>query len=372
MGIKETFAPINRYLQLLGHYLNNEKPNDFSLSEEEIEGFTKFAHRHSLSALTYKALSFIGVESKQLEQRYYASLKKSVLFEQERKELYEYLNENQIDFLPLKGIILKDYYPDPYTREFADNDILFNDDKDRLVKKFFTERYYKVEQFGKSNHDVYMKKPCLNFEMHRLLFGETVDSEVIIKYFENFIKTSPIKEGYEHYLKPEDFYIYFTAHTYKHYSHSGCGLRTLVDYYLFQRSNELDFDYINQELAKLNLLNFSNLISKLSGIALSGKELGDDDLETLYFMSLSGTYGTLENNVNRGVAKKGRFRYIMSRIFPPMSTYKALYPWAYKTKVLIPVAWFVRFFRIIFTNPKRAVKEIKTASKSTAKKDKKK
>ena len=112
MGIKETFAPINRYLQLLGHYLNNEKPNDFSLSEEEIEGFTKFAHRHSLSALTYKALSFIGVESKQLEQRYYASLKKSVLFEQERKELYEYLNENQIDFLPLKGIILKDYYPD--------------------------------------------------------------------------------------------------------------------------------------------------------------------------------------------------------------------------------------------------------------------
>ena len=341
MGIKETFAPINRYLQLLGHYLNNEKPNDFSLSEEEIEGFTKFAHRHSLSALTYKALSFIGVESKQLEQRYYASLKKSVLFEQERKELYEYLNENQIDFLPLKGIILKDYYPDPYTREFADNDILFDDDKDRLVKKFFTERYYKVEQFGKSNHDVYMKKPCLNFEMHRLLFGETVDSEVIIKYFENFIKTSPIKEGYEHYLKPEDFY-------------------------------ELDFDYINQELAKLNLLNFSNLISKLSGIALSGKELGDDDLETLYFMSLSGTYGTLENNVNRGVAKKGRFRYIMSRIFPPMSTYKALYPWAYKTKVLIPVAWFVRFFRIIFTNPKRAVKEIKTASKSTAKKDKKK
>ena len=67
--------------------------------------------------------------------------------------------------------------------------------------------------------------------MHRYLFGETVDSELIIKYFENYIKTSPIKEEFEHYLTPEDFYIYFTAHTYKHYSHSGCGLRTLVDYY---------------------------------------------------------------------------------------------------------------------------------------------
>ena len=155
MGIKENFQPIIRYLKLLSFYLNNEKPNDFVLSQEEIDGFAKLAYKHSLSALTYQALKHIGISQKELEQRYYAALKKSVVFEQERKELYAYLNDNQIDFLPLKGIILKDYYPDPYTREFADNDILFDDSKDRLVKKFFTERRYEVEAFGKSNHDVY-------------------------------------------------------------------------------------------------------------------------------------------------------------------------------------------------------------------------
>ena len=371
MGIEETFGPMNRYLQLLGHYLNNERPDDFVLSEEEISNFVKIAHKHSLSALTYQALKYIGIEQKELEQRYYASLKKSVLFEQERKELYGYLNDNQIDFLPLKGIILKDYYPDPYTREFADNDILFDPDKDRLVKKFFIDRHYKIEQFGKTNHDVYVKSPVLNFEMHRYLFGETVDSELIIKYFENYIKTSPIKEGFEHYLTPEDFYIYFTAHTYKHYHHSGCGLRTLVDYYVFLKKHELDFEYINQELNKSDIYKFSNLISKLAEIVFSGKELGPDDLEALYFICLSGTYGTLQNGVNRGVEKKGKFGYFMSRIFPPMSFYKSYYPWAYKTKVLIPIAWIMRFFRILFNNPKKATTELKMISKSKKQKKKK-
>ena len=193
MGIEETFGPMNRYLQLLGHYLNNERPDDFVLSEEEISNFVKIAHKHSLSALTYQALKYFGIEQKELEQRYYAAVKKSVLFEKERKEMYEYFNNNEIDFLPLKGIILREYYPDPCTREFADNDILFNEEKDKLVKKYFTDRDYKVEQFKKSNHDKKQKKPCFNFEMHRALFGETVDSDLIINYFKDYIKTSQIK-----------------------------------------------------------------------------------------------------------------------------------------------------------------------------------
>ena len=62
---------------------------------------------------------------------------------------------------------------------------------------------------------------------------------------------------------------------------------------------------------------------------------------------------------------------MMSRVFPPMSVYKSLYPWAYKTKVLIPVAWLVRAFRILFKNPRRAATELKMISKSDAKKEEK-
>ena len=113
---------------------------------------------------------------------------------------------------------------------------------------------------------------------------------------------------------------------------------------------------------------FSDLISKLSRVVFSGEELGEDDLESLYFIALSGTYGTLQNSVNRGVEKKGKFKYFMSRIFPPMSFYKSYYPWAYKTIVLIPIAWLMRFFRILFRNPKKATTELKMISKTKKKK----
>ena len=117
---------------------------------------------------------------------------------------------------------------------------------------------------------------------------------------------------------------------------------------------------------------FSKLISRLSKAVFSGEELGEDDLQSLYFITLSGTYGTIENAVNKGIKKKGKFGYFMSRIFPPYRFYKTAYPWAYKSVILIPIAWLMRLFRIIFKNPKRAANELKAIAKSDAKEEKEK
>ena len=199
--------------------------------------------------------------------------------------------------------------------------------------------------------------------MHRSLFGETGDNEHIVQYFSNYMDKAPIKEGYEHYLSLEDFYIYFTAHTYKHFHIAGCGIRTLVDYYLFLNANKLDYAYVDEELKKLGLLDFSKEISTLSMKLFDEVPLDDKEKEILLFISSSGTYGTLENRVEKGIKEKGRFKYFISRIFPPYRFYKTAYPWAYKTVILIPIAWLARFFRILFKNPKRAKSELKTISK---------
>ena len=206
--------------------------------------------------------------------------------------------------------------------------------------------------------------------MHRALFMEREDGREFSKYFQNYLKDSSIKEGYEHYLSKEDFYIYFLAHAFKHFDNSGCGIRTLIDCYLYLKQNALDFNYINQELEKIGLLEFSNKLSSLSLKVFDEQELNEEEKEMLLFIASSGTYGTLENSVNKGVKEKGRFRYLMRRIFPPMSFYKTAYPRLYKTKVLIPLAWFMRLFRIIFKNPKRATAEIKLITKSKKEKNK--
>ena len=376
MDKKELFKKnVHDYISLVASYLNKKTSSDFHLDDDNFKFFLKLSKNHSLTALLYKAIKDTKVEIdseklKGLEEYYLSVIRRGVLFEKERKELYEYLNSNQIDFLPLKGLILKEYYLDSYTREFADNDILFDNSNSDKIKKYFTSKGYLVELYKKSNHDVYQKKPFFNFEMHRDLFQENEDYPKYISYFKNYLKESSVKEGYEHVLSKENFYIYFTAHSYKHFHLSGCGIRTLIDYYLYLKNNDLDFNYINEELNKLDLLDFSNNISKLSLKLFDNELLNEEEEETLLFIASSGTYGTLKNRVNKGVKEKGKFGYFISRVFPPYSFYKTAYPWAYKTIILIPVAWTCRLFRVIFKNPKRASTELKMISK-TKKEDQK-
>ena len=366
---KELFKNnVYQYIKLISLYLNKKEASDFVLDKDNLPFFARLSKHHSLNAFFYKVVldTKVVIEEKnlnKLEQYYLFNVRKATLFEKERKELYQYLNEQQIDFLPLKGIIIKDYYPDQYSREFADNDILFDDKKTELVKQFFVSHDYIVEYYKKSNHDVYQKKPVLNFEMHRALFGETGDNEKIVAYFNDYLEKAPIKEGKEHQLSNEDFYIYFTAHSYKHYHVSGCGIRTLIDYYVYLKNTKLDFDYIDQELAKLDLLDFSNNIRELTIKVFDDQPLNQEEEEMLLYIASSGTYGTMEHSVAKGVKEKGKFGYFMQRVFPPYRFYKSAYPWAYKCPILIPFAWLARFFRIIFKNPKRAKSELKTISK---------
>ena len=366
---KEQFKQyIYSFIKLLSLYLNKKEDSSFAIDKSHLSFFYKMAKLHSLTAILYlaikanKAQMEDGVLDK-LEQYYLASVKKSLTFQKEREILFKYLNENRIDFLPLKGIVIKDYYLDPHSREFADNDILFDDVKSDLVKAFFVNRHYEVELYKKSNHDVYLKKPVLNFEMHRALFGETGDNEKIVEYFKDYLNKAPIKNEYEHHLSNEDFYIYFTAHSYKHYHVSGCGIRTLIDYYLYLKKENLDFDYINKELEKLDLLDFSNQFKSVAIKVFDNEPLNEEEEEMLLFIVSSGTYGTMEHSVDKGVKEKGKFGYFMARVFPPYRFYKSMYPWAYKCPILIPIAWCCRFFRILFKNPKKATSELKMISK---------
>ena len=369
---KEVFLhQVHNYINLLSSYLHGESLQGESIDEKTLSFYIKLSKFHSLTALLYKAIIDTGIsvnkeQLKQLEEYYLSNVRKCVLFEKEREALYQCLNDNHIDYLPLKGIILKDYYPDPYTREFADNDILFDDDKSELVRDFFKNRGYEIKLFRRSNHDIYMKQPFYNFEMHRKLFDEIKEFDYLNEYFGGYLKDSP-KNNYEHYLKLEDFYIYFTAHSYKHYHNSGCGLRTLVDYYLFLKNNNVDFAYINKELEKLNLLDFSCEVDELIKPLFEGNPLGEKQQNTLMFIASSGVYGTLGNKVDKGVKQKGKFKYLLRRIFPPVTAYRIKYPWAYKHRLLVPVAWFLRLCRGLFKQHGQTKNELKLIKESKKK-----
>lgn len=73
------------------------------------------------------------------------AVRKVLLFDAERKKLCAWMDSEHIWYLPLKGIILKDYYPSVGMRQMSDNDILFDADAWERVEKHMISDGYKAE-----------------------------------------------------------------------------------------------------------------------------------------------------------------------------------------------------------------------------------
>lgn len=368
MEINEKLNILIKLFPVLEDYIQKRK-NPCSFSEEELKEILSLSKSNNILIVSYLALKNDGVVfpdqvEKNLNLFYTQNIRKTALFEEERKALYKYMNERQISFLPLKGILINTLYPDYGTREFADNDILFDQKHKKEIKEFFVNRGYEVESYGKYVHDTYLKKPVYNFEMHRILFQDTSRNKtmkVFENYYKDFLEHALVKDGYERKVSDEDFFLYFLCHFYKHYSNGGAGIRTLLDIRIYLiKHPDMDRNYLNQEYKKLNIQSFVDSILSLIDHLFLGKELSKEEKDILVSMVDSGTYGNIETNVKNNMKKKTKTQYILSRIFPPLSFYKSTYPIAYYSIIGIPFVFLYRLVRGVTVSRSHTKKELKT------------
>ena len=196
-------------------------------------------------------------------------------------------------YLPLKGIILKEYYPAVGMRQMSDQDILFDETYAQDVKQYMVSRGYKVESYGENHHDVYEKNPVYNFELHRSLYTSS-HKQVWAAYYKNIKEKLLLQDrvSYGQQMADEDFYIFMVSHAYKHYDGQGTGIRTLLDFYVYlQAKTELDFSYIETECRKLEIEAFEKdsrvLCKKVFGenaVNTIGS-LGDEERDMLSYLS---------------------------------------------------------------------------------------
>lgn len=314
------------------------------------------------------------------------AVRKVILFDAERARILSFMEQRGIWYLPLKGIILKKFYPSVGMRQMSDNDILFDEAFAEQVREYMVSLGYEVISFGEGNHDVYEKEPVYNFELHRALYGAAHDNNWE-QYYRD-VKERLIREegsSYGYHMKPEDFYIYIMCHGYKHYQGGGTGIRTLLDFYVYLESlhSEMDFAYIEKECETLGLSEFEKrnraLCRKVFGdnafaelpaeervpdtAAHTTKEiitkaLSQEELDMLQYYMTSGVYGTFDRRIENNVKKysknggSSKLRYVIKRIFPGMETYQ-YYPFFYKHKWLLPVCWLYRLLRVVFQRERR-------------------
>lgn len=359
------------YLAACG--VNGVIPDKERLDELDMEKLYCLSYSHFMNALVGTVLKQAGVVlTKGWNERLAKAIRKNVLFDAEREKLLSFMEQKGIWYLTLKGVILKEYYPALGMRQMSDNDILFDASFADEVKEYMVSQGYEVSYFGQGNHDVYKKDPIYNFEMHRALYSE-LHEEGWEQYYQDVKERLVLNSGssYGYHFTEEDFYVYITSHAYKHYTGSGTGLRTLLDFYVYLKAKEqeLDLTYVEKECEVLGIAEFERLNRELCKKVFGKTEaaefesrldgLSAEEIELLEYYLTAGVYGTvergMENRIHKYREKSGsnsKLRYLLSRAFSTKEIYTN-WPFFKKHKWLLPVAWFYRLIRPVFDKKRR-------------------
>lgn len=312
------------------------------------------------------------------------AIRKTILMDAARTELFAYLEEKGIWHVALKGAVLCHMYPEYGMRQMSDNDILFDPAFRQEVHDWFVERGYEVISFGKCYHDVYRKKPIYNFEMHVSLFSEGFHPRFLQYYleFQDRLILVPGKQ-FEYTISDEDFYLYILTHEYKHFSSNGIGLRFLTDLFVYlQAKKDLNWEYLHAELEKIGLSGFERTMQELSEKAFHMQKnaagLTKREKRMLGSLVFSNTYGSRSSfwysyikqaqKMGKKVSLKSKARYLMSRLFPDR-LYMELWcqeyePYIAQHQWLMPVAPIWRIVKRSVEKRKQVKEELNRVRKA--------
>ena len=151
------------------------------------------------------------------------------------------LTHGQIPFLPLKGSVLRQYYPQPWMRTSCDIDVLVHPaDLDRAVA-LLCENGFTIGE--KSTHDVALTAPAgSHIELHYDLIEDGMVNDAAAVLRRVWDTAVPHGDSTLRYDMPDDlFYFYHMAHMAKHFvSTGGCGIRPLLDVWVL--THRIPFD----------------------------------------------------------------------------------------------------------------------------------
>lgn len=348
-------------IYLLACAVNSTVPEAERVKGMDIAALYREAKRHMLASAVAFALASAGVQDAAFADAQAKAVRKMAIMDAEQAQILSRFEEAGIWYLPLKGAVLKSLYPSYGMREMSDRDILFDASRAEDVREVMVAQGFTVEEYGHYHHDVYMKPPVSNFELHRQL-SDGMQGRSIEDYYIN-VKNRLLKDegnAFGWHFSPEDFYVYMTAHEYKHHVGGGTGLRSLLDTYVYLKNVDLDMAYVTAEAEKLEIAPFEKENRELAQHLFEGVNLTLAERRILQCFVGSGTYGREERFAVNQLAFRGRKGYFLSRLTLPYPIMLDHYPFLKKLPILYPFCWVYRLVHGFLFKHDKFMHQLKT------------
>ena len=268
---------------------------------------------------------------------------------QEYTEICRVLDEAGIPYMPLKGAVMRQYYPEPWMRTSSDIDILVKPkDIPAATEALVSVLNYRND--GAYDHDVQMFAPS---GVHLELHFETIEdyhlasaNKVLSKIWDEH--AVPLK-GQCYAMGNEMFYFYHIAHMAKHFQEGGCGIRFFVDMWLLNHSVKYDKIKKDDLLQQGGLLEFAQHAEQLSEVWFGEHTHTEVTKRMESYILNGGVYGSRDNKMAvKHVNKGGRFGYALYLLFRPYHELTREYPILYKHKWLYPFCQMHRWICLLF------------------------
>ena len=339
------------FLHLLKCGLKSEKPEEPPVGID-FEAIFKLAKKQDVENIVFLSIDQLenNIDSNLYsiwQEAYYKRMKYSVFQDMALEELIEVFTKAGIDCMPLKGSVIKNYYPSPDLRCMGDIDFLVREQNRQVVRDIMHSLGYEDDLLDDGQVDSFRRSKLEYIEVH---YDFSAKNHVMHEIFTiDWDKLVPTKTEHLYEMTFEDLYFFNTGHYVKNMHNKGMGLRGVVDtFVLWNRlSDEEKASLINRfEIVGIN--DFHLNLVKISNIWFNDGE-DDDSLNDLQdYLLIKKTYGDYKTEITLDALyanqTSSNMEYLKNKIFPSPNVLYELFGVKNKCFLILPFLWLRRIF----------------------------
>lgn len=329
---------------------------------------------HKILPMIYEAAHLKGALMKYPELLSIRSLVLQQVMEQTRKTseflaIYDTLSQAGIPPLVVKGIVCRGLYSRMDMRPSSDEDLLVSPEMLPKCRSVLQKVGFVCDETAGEEISCRKTGSPLHIELHGTLFPREQSYGTMNNLFEGiFDRSQTIRIEGTALSVPDhtDHLLYLICHSFKHFIHSGFGIRQVCDVMMYTSTwgHFIDWSRVIDGCQAVRAEVFAAALFRIGvnhlGFSADGLHLPDCwrnielcEIPLLEDILLAGIYGTStaarqhSSNITlkaAGAAIKGETsrRRLSAALFPSAIQIRSRYPYLRKHPWLLPIAWFSR------------------------------
>lgn len=348
------------FLHLLKCGLKSEKPEEPPVGID-FEAIFKLAKKQDVENIVFLSIDQLenNIDSNLYsiwQEAYYKRMKYSAFQDMALEELIEVFTKAGIDCMPLKGSVIKNYYPSPDLRCMGDIDFLVREQNRQVVRDIMHSLGYIDDILDDGQVDGFKREKLVYVEIH-------YDFSDVNHAYHNLFTIDwdrLVPTDTEHLFKQsfEDLYFFNVGHYAKNMHNRGMGIRAIVDgYVLWNRLNEKQKQDLFDRFNKTELNEFHNKLLQIADIWFTDRT--DDNSTGLlqeYLLS-KPTFSSKKDEITMYAvydeADDSNFKYVMRKIFPSANELYERFHIKYRCFLFLPFLWVYRVLLQLFGNKEK-------------------